>query len=230
MRIGNGQILLGDALALMRAMPDECIDLVCTDPPYRTISGGKKGAEGFGWRTSVVSENDGKLFAHNEIEPSDYLPECYRLLKPGTHIYVMSNLINLRATADAMEAAGFHIHNLLRWDKNTKNANRWYMKDCEWTLFGAKRPVKKINSPGSTQGFRAANPRNKRHPTEKPVELMEHYILNSTQAGDVVLDPFGGSGSTAVAAQRAGRRWMCFESDPAHYYPAVGRVWNEVQQ
>lgn len=223
----TGTLHLGDALDLMRRMPAECIDLIVTDPPYRTISGGKNGAEGYGWRNSVLSENDGRIFAHNDITPDQYLPECYRLLKPGTHLYLMSNTLNLRDMWNALEQHGFHVHNLLRWDKNNKTANRWYMKDCEWTLFAAKRPVKPINMQGSCQGFTAKNPRNKRHKTEKPVELMEHYILNSSEQGNVVLDPFMGSGTTCVAAERTGRRWIGMESDPQHYYPAVGRVWSE---
>jgi site-specific DNA-methyltransferase (adenine-specific) len=228
MKIGNGEFWLGDCLDLLSAVPDGSVDCVVTDPPYKVISGGTSSKLAAGWKTSVLSKNDGKIFTHNEINFDDYLPVLHRVLKPASHLYLMTNNLNLRDALNAVEEHGFHFHNLLRWDKNNKTANRWYMKDCEYTIFAAKRPVKPINDMSSSQGFKFDNPRNKRHPTEKPAELMCHYIENSTDVGDLVLDPFGGSGTTAVAAERTGRRWLSIERDQAYYYPAVGRVWSEI--
>lgn len=227
MQIGNGHFWLGDCLDLMRQIPDESVDCVVTDPPYRVISGGKTCAPGYGFRQSVLSENDGRIFTHNNMTFEQYMPEVHRVLKPASHFYFMTNNLNLRDALNAVKRFGFHFHNLLRWDKNTKTSNRWYMKDCEYTVFAAKRPVKPINDCGSSQGFKFDNPRNKRHPTEKPVELMQHYIENSTLGGELVLDPFAGSGTTVIAAERTGRRWIGIESDPVYYYPAIGRVWSE---
>lgn len=109
--------------------------------------------------------------------------------------------------------------------KNTCTANRWYMKEMELVCFFYKKPAKKINNAGSKQIFEFDNPKNKRHPTEKPVELIAHYIENSTQPDEIVLDPFAGSGSSAIAAQLTGRRWISFESDDTHFYPAMCRIW-----
>lgn len=225
MQIGNGTLHLGDCLDVMRAMPSESVDLIASDPPYRVISGGTKSTLAAGWRTSVLAKNDGKIFTHNNITFADYLPEFYRLLKPGSHLYLMTNNLNLKDALIEIERVGFHFHNLLRWDKNNKTANRWYMKDCEYTIFAAKRPVKSITHMGSKQGFAFDNPRDKRHPTEKPVELMEHYILNSSAPGDVVLDPFVGCGTTALAAERTGRRWIAIEQDEEYFNTALGRLY-----
>ena len=104
------------------------------------------------------------------------------------------------------------------------------MKFAEYTLFLRKGPARTINNPGSSNIYSARNPRDKAHPTEKPVELMEHYILNSTEPGETVFDPFAGSGSTLVAAARNGRKWIGCEIDPEYYYPAVGRLWKECQK
>jgi site-specific DNA-methyltransferase (adenine-specific) len=136
----------------------------------------------------------------------------------------MTNTLNLFKMHSAALEAGFHFHNILPWDKISATPSRWYMQNIEWALFFAKRPVKTINNPGSKQLFRYANPRNKRHPTEKPVELMEHYILNSTQPLDIVFDPFMGCGTTAIAAERTGRRWIGCEIDPLYFYPALARI------
>ena len=65
------------------------------------------------------------------------------------------------------------------------------------------------------------------HPTQKPVALFEYLIRTYTDPGMTVLDNCAGSGTTAIAAERTGRRWLCIEREPSYYYPAVGRVWGE---
>jgi site-specific DNA-methyltransferase (adenine-specific) len=228
LHIGNGQFLHGDCLELMREIPDGSVDMVCTDPPYRVISGGTSSELAAGWSGSVLSKNDGKIFAHNDIEISSYMPALYRVLKPSGHAYVMTNNMNLRDLLNIAESCGFSFHNLLVWVKNTATANRWYMKNLEYTCLFYKKPAKRINNAGSKQTFNFDNPRNKRHPTEKPVELMRHYIENSSDPGQIVLDPFAGSGTTAISAENAGRRWTCIERDPTYYEAAIGRVFDHV--
>ena len=216
-----------DARTLLALTPDASIDCVVTDPPYRTISGGNAPSPLHGYAASVLSRNDGRVFDHNAIEPGDYMPALFRVLKPGTHAYVMTNVLNLTATIDAARAAGFHFSNLLIWEKNNVNANRWYMKNTELTVFLQKKPAVPINDCGSKQIFKCDNPRNKSHPTEKPVALMSHYITNSTAPGGLVLDPFAGTGSTLLAASQAGRRFIGCEIDPVWYLAACGRLYND---
>lgn len=224
MEIGNGKFWLGDCIERMSEIPDGSVDMVFTDPPYRTISGGTSSTHAQGWKTSVLSKNDGKIFAQNDVTISSYMEHFFRVLKPGSHCYVMTNNLNLRNLLNVAEEIGFKFHNLLAWRKNTCTANRWYMKELELVCLFYKRPAQRINNAGSKQIFEFDNPRMKRHPTEKPVELIQHYIENSTQQGGLVLDPFAGSGSTAVAAQRVNRRWISCEMDAAYYYPALQRI------
>lgn len=225
----SGTLHFGCALEMMRALPPECVDMVFTDPPYRVISGGMESAKSRGQFKIFGDTNQGKIFKHNDCAAADYMPELFRLLKPGTHCYVMTNNINLRELLNVGDAVGFHFHNLLRWDKSNVTANRWYMKDCEYIVFFAKKPAKTINNPGSKQGFTVRNiPSAQRlHPTEKPVELVRHYIENSSQPGDLVLDPFAGSGSTAAAAIACKRRWLSAEMDADYYLKTVERLCNQ---
>ncbi len=69
-----------------------------------------------------------------------------------------------------------------------------------------------------------------KHPAAFPVELAHDHIISWSNSGDLIFDPFAGSGTTAIAAERTGRRWLCIEREPSYYYPAVGRVWQELQQ
>ena len=202
----TGTLYLADALALMRSLPSECIDMVFTDPPYRVHTGGTEHSKRRG--QFKMHHDKPQLFKHNDCAIADYMPELYRLLKPGSHCYVMTNNLNLRELLNVGVETGFHFHNLLRWEKGNVTANRWYMKDCEHVVFFGKPPAKAINNCGSKQTFAVPNipGRERSHPTEKPVMLVKHYIENSSLPGEIVFDPFAGSGSTALAAIASGRR------------------------
>ncbi len=229
MLIGNGQFLLGDALALMRSMPNDSVDCILTDPPYKTISGGIEHSKRLGrfqMFSNETKSQDGSIFKHNDCKISDYLPEFFRILKSGSHCYVMTNNINLRELLNQADRVGFGFHNLLIWEKNNANPNRWYMKNMELTVFLYKKPAKTVNNPNSKQIIKFDNIRNKLHPTQKPIELMQYYIENSTQLDELVFDPFAGSGSTAIAAELLGRRWLCCELDLQYYLTATGRMWS----
>jgi site-specific DNA-methyltransferase (adenine-specific) len=218
------RLIQADAIQTLAKFLPDSIDLIVTDPPYKVISGGTKSKWKSGWKISVLKNNDGKIFKHNTIKVRDWMGLLYRVLKPGRDCYVMVNNVNLLDYMRAAEEAGFKFHNLLRWDKNTKNANRWYMKDCEYTLYLFKPPARTINNPGSSQGFFAKNPRNKRHPTEKPVSLFRHYVENSSEPGWLVLDPFMGCGTAAVACLKSGRNFIGCEIDPSYFAVAQKRV------
>ena len=216
----------GNCLEIMKDIPDNSIDLIVTDPPYRTISGGNKSEKWkSGYKNSILYKNDGKIFEHNDIDHKKWLKECYRVLKNNSHIYIMTNVLNLFNLEKLATDVGFKLHNLLVWEKNTANANRWYMKNCEYVLFMRKGKAKTINNPSSKTVHKYNNIiGNKLHPTEKPVDLMKFYITNSSNKNDVVLDPFMGSGSTGVACINTNRNFIGIELDEKYFNIAKERI------
>ncbi len=207
----------------MKEFGNESIDLVVTDPPYRVISGGR--AHKKGQPSGMLSKNDGKIFVHNDVNPNDWIPEVYRVLKPNSHCYIMTNTINLESFLVIAQRAGFRLHNILVWHKNNATPSRWYMKNCEYVLFLRKGKAKTINQVGSKTVHEFDNIiGNKQHPTEKPVELMEFYIRNSSNVGDTVLDPFMGAGATGVACLRCGRKFIGIELDDTYFEIASQRI------
>ena len=214
-------LLNGDCLELMKTIPDGSVDMVLTDPPYRTISGGNKANVSL---AKSMGGNNGKVFKHNDISFSMWVPEVFRILKDNSHAYFMTNFMNLFALQKELTCSGFNIHNLLVWQKNTCTANRWYMKNAEYTLFARKGAAKTINNPSSKVVHSFNNPRDKRHPTEKPVELMEYYIKNSSTSFDTVFDPFMGSGTTGVAAVQMGRKFIGIEREPKYFDMTCKRI------
>lgn len=170
----------------------------------------------------------GKLFKYNEIKFSEWLPEIYRVLKDGTHCYIMINPRNLKDLQQAAEDVGFEFQNLLVWDKGNGTPNKYYMNAYELILMLRKGKARNINDMGMTNILKIPNIiGNKKHPTEKPVELMEVLIRNSSNEGDVVLDPFMGVGATGVACKFLKRDFIGIEIDENYYNIALDRMQNE---
>ena len=133
------------------------------------------------------------MFSNNDIKFSEWLPDVYRILKEGTHCYIMINGRNLKELQQCAEDVGFKFQNLLVWDKSNKTPNQFYMQQIEFILMLSKRPARNINERGTSNLLSFKNlVGNKVHPTEKPVELMEVFVSNSTNENDIVLDPFMG--------------------------------------
>lgn len=211
-----------DCLEGMKSIPDNSIDLIVTDPPYKTTSRGSSGGTG-GILKEEINKR-GKVFKHNDIEFNEWLPELYRVLKDTGHAYIMSNNKNLKDMLMEIENVGFNIYKTLIWAKNSPITNMYYMDSHEYIIFCRKGKAKRINNCGTKSVLNVDNPRNKVHPTEKPVELMEVLINNSSQEGELVLDPFMGSGTTAIACINNNRNYIGFELDKQYYDIANERI------
>lgn len=218
-----------DALIGFQELQNESIDCIITDPPYEVIGGGHGGEDSSSQAqrpSGILSKNDGKIFTHNDLKINSWINECYRVLKNDTHIYIMTNMLNLEEYMREIRAAGFDIHNLLIWEKNNATPNRWYMKNCEYIIFARKGAAKPINNCGTKTVLQVKNVKDKIHPTEKPTELLRIFIENSTNEGDTILDPFGGSMSTALAALQTNRKCISFEIDENYYKVGLERLNN----
>lgn len=221
--IGDCTLYLGDAMAIMPTL-DPC-DLVVSDIPYALTSGGvsRSSKTMSGIFAAHNYANDGQLIMATVPFPAMF-DALFAALIDDAECYVMANDKNVHPVTDAALDAGFKQHNLLVWDKGIATPNRWYMKNCEFTIFLWKGKARTINNPGAMQLMRGGVDKLSNHPTEKPVPLMAEYISNSSQRGDAVLDPFMGSGSTGVAAVELGRKFIGIEIDENHFQTACERI------
>ena len=223
-----GKLINGGCMEYMRTLEDESIDLIVTDPPYPTTSRGHAGNSG-GMLQKEINKK-GKVFEHNNIDCTEYAPEFYRLLKDGSHCYVMTNHINLIKMLNVFTDCGFHFIKSLIWNKGNKIMGQYYMSQFEYILFFRKGYGKKINNCGTADILSVPNKKTKDengkniHDTEKPVELMKILIENSTQKSDIVLDPFVGVGATALACIESERDYIGIELDENYYNIANERV------
>lgn len=221
--IGDCRLLLGDALEILPAI--DPVQLVVSDVPYAlTTSGVSKSSKTMsGIFASHNYANDGQLIMATVPFP-EMMAALYAALGTDGDCYVMSNDKNVYPLMDAAFKAGFSLHNLLVWDKVTPTANRWYMKNLEYTIYLWKGRAKTINNPSSKQLLRGGIEKETGHPTEKPVHLMAEYVSNSSMRGETVLDPFMGSGTTGVACVQLGRKFVGIELDERYFDLACERI------
>lgn len=217
-KIGDAVLYHGDAKNILPHL--DPVGCLVTDPPYMLMSGGKTGY--------MANSFDGYQNTGELVPCAITWPEIMQLvrgaLKNQAHAYVMSDDRNLEFAIPAAAAVGLKRHRVLVWKKNNGTPSRWYHKNCEFTLFLRSGPAFTINTPGTMQGQDYPRGSETEHPTEKPVGLMRSYIENSSKEGDVVLDPFMGSGTTAIAALRSGRRFVGCEISEKFFDLACRRV------
>lgn len=225
---------LGDCREILKDIPNETIDLIVTDCPYKIVQGGctniprKDEPSGiFNRRNTFTQKNakNGKLFDYNDIKFSEWLYDCYRVLKNNSHCYIMINGRNLKELFISAEEVGFKYQNLLVWKKNNITPNRYYLNNCEFILMLRKGNAKNINNMGTKSIIEVPNIiGSKMHPTEKPVELMKILVENSSNVNDLVLDPFMGVASTGVACYELKRRFIGIEIDRKYFEIAEDRL------
>jgi site-specific DNA-methyltransferase (adenine-specific) len=223
--MSNIDLRLGDCLEILKTIPSESIDCLVTDPPYKIITGGDSNGKN-SFRPKGILKGNRELMK-TIPKFSDWLPEMFRVLKDGSQNYVMVNSSNLLKMANEIEKTGFKIQNFLIWQKNNCTPSQFYMKNCEYTLFFRKGRSKYINDIGGSKTVHSFNNiiGNKLHPTEKPIDLMEFYIRNSTNENDIVLDPFMGSGTTMLACKNLNRKGIGIEKEQMYFDIATQRLF-----
>lgn len=221
--IGPATLYLGDARDIVPTLAPA--DLGITDPPYRLTSGGLSSSPRSmkGAFSPDAYDNKG-VIAGDPVTWQDAMETLHCALRTDADAYVFTNDKNVHPALDAAFSEGFRQHNILVWDKGRFTVGRWYCKDCEFVLYLFKGKARALNFPGSRQRALAELVKATRHPAEKPVALLRHYIRNSSQPGDVVIDPFMGSGSTGVACLWEGRKFIGIESDPYWFGVACDRL------
>ena len=240
---GESKLYCGDSLLLMTEMPPESVDCIWTDPPYllsndgTTCVAGKRVSVNKGdWDRSEGIEND------HEFNLA-WLRECHRILKPAGTIWVTGTLHIYLSVGMAMMQLGYRILNDITWEKTNPPPNlgcRCFAHSTETVLWATKAPKgskhkytfhyqeMKAENGGkqmkSVWQFPAAGRAEKefgKHPTQKPVALIDRCIRSSTNPGDLVFDPFAGTAATGVAALSIGRRFIGMERDEE--YADIGR-------
>ncbi len=234
-------IKCGDCLELMKKLPDKSVDLVVTDPPYLVET---SGAGFFGKKSDEYCMNykgrkaytyGGERYVMKEISDmnngfsEEILDELCRVMKK-INIYIWCSQKQLLSLITYFTNKKCN-WNLLTWHKTNPipACGNKYLNDTEYCLFFREKGVKVLGDFKTkfTYYITPLNQKDKKlykHPTIKPVDIIKNLIINSSQEGDVVLDPFVGSGTTCVAALNLDRHYIGFELNEEYFNIALERI------
>ena len=199
------QLSRGDAVAWLRTRPNESVDLLVTDPPYESLEKHRAIGTTTRLKHSKSSSNDWFGIFPN-VRFGELLAEVHRVLRRNTHFYLLCDSETMFVVKPEAERAGFKFWKPLVWDKRTIGMGYHYRARYEFILFFEKGK-RRLNNLGISDVLSVPRVRGG-YPAEKPVEVSEILISQSSQPGETIADPFMGSGSVGVAALKAGRRFL----------------------
>jgi len=226
--LGDHRLLCGDATVLAdveRVLSDQLADMTFCDPPYNVDYANSPKDKQRGKSRPILNDALGSGFG------AFLYDACVNILSVTKGaVYICMSSSELHALQRAFAAAGGHWSTFVIWAKNTFTLGRAdYQRQYEPILYGWPEGHDRYWCGARDQGdvwFVDKPARNDLHPTMKPVALVERAIRNSSKTRDIVLDPFGGSGSTLIACEKSGRQARLIELDPK-YADVVVRRWQE---
>lgn len=224
--LGEHKLLCGDATRAeeVRALlGDELADMAFTDPPYNVNYANSARDKQRGKHRPILNDNLGEDFG------AFLVAACRNILAVTKGaVYIAMSSSELDTLQSAFRAAGGRWSTFIIWAKNTFTLGRAdYQRQYEPILYGWRDGADHFWCGARDQGdvWQIKKPaKNDLHPTMKPVELVERAVRNSSKTRDIVLDPFGGSGTTLIACEKAGRRARLIELDPK-YVDVIVKRW-----
>ena len=200
-----------DAVEWLHGLQNESVDLLVTDPAYESLEKHRAVGTTTRLKHSKASSNDWfKVFPNSRF--AELFAEAFRVLRPDTHFYLFCDAETMFIAKPEAEKAGFRFWKPLVWDKRTIGMGYHYRARYEFILFFEKGK-RRLNDLGVADII--AVPRiHGGYPAEKPVLVSEVLVRQSSSAGELVADPFMGSGSVGVAALRLGRRFAGTDVNP----------------
>ena len=243
-------ILRGDCIEVLKGLPDKSVDMVFADPPYNLQLGGDL-LRPDNSKVDAVDDDWDKFdsFAAYDAFTRAWLGECRRVLKDEGSLWVIGSYHNIFRLGSAMQDLGFWVLNDIIWRKSNPmpNFKGTRFTNAHETLIWAARSreqkrytfnydaLKAFNEDTQmrsdwTLALCTGNERlkddngDKAHPTQKPEALLHRVLLSASRVGDVVLDPFFGTGTTGAAAKRLGRHFIGIERDETYAKLAEKRI------
>jgi modification methylase len=243
-----GTIIEEDCVAAMRRLPAASIDMIFADPPYNLQLGGDL-FRPEGGRVDAVDDAWDKFssFADYDAFTRAWLKEARRILKPNGTLWVIGSYHNIFRVGAALQDEGYWVLNDIVWRKSNPmpNFRGTRFTNAHETLIWAShsedsrytfnyRAMKALNDdlqmrsdwllPICSGGERVKDGGTKAHPTQKPEALLYRVLLACTNPGDIVLDPFFGTGTTGAVARRLGRQWIGIEREKRYVGVARERI------
>ena len=226
----TNKIYLGDSYQLMKDIPNQSVDCVYTDVPYLYTQSGNGEGRGSELNKSIRNKNR-QLSDANIVDGFDYnlLGEMVRVCKK-INIFIWCSRLQILDILKYFENLDC-TYDILVWNKTNPipATNNVWLSDIEYCLYFRGKGVKlndgyEIKSKWFTTPINQNDKNEFSHPTIKPLELVKRHLLHATQPDDIVLDPFMGSGTTCVASQEIGRKYIGMEIDSTYFRISKDRL------
>lgn len=242
----SSAVYLSDTFEALQNMHEECVDMIFADPPYFLSNDGISCSGG-----KAVSVNKGEwdkigTFEEKHEFNRQWIRLCRRVLKPNGTIWISGTMHNIYSVGAALEQENFKIINNITWQKTNPPPNlacRCFTHSTETILWAQKNDadarhyfnynlMKELNGGKQMKDVwsgaltPAVEKRFGKHPTQKPLYLLEQIILASTHENDIVLDPFCGSSTTGVACKKLGRNFIGIDNNEEYINLSVKRLMN----
>lgn len=236
---GDGFVIFNaDCIDSMKKLPNNSVDLILTDPPYNLgLFMHKRGTNLQKMRENhfAYSGWDDLEFDKWKEEMDKFLGECNRVLKAKGALIIFMSIIKVETIINLAEKHRFYYKTVGTWHKKNpmpRNMNLHFINSTEsWLYFINEGTTGTFNNNGKpihdfveTSTISSSERKLGKHPTQKPVALMEHFISLLSNPGDTILDPFMGSGSTGVAAINANRKFIGIELNEEYFDLAYKRI------
>ncbi|MCK5449708.1 hypothetical protein KAI32_02485 [Candidatus Pacearchaeota archaeon] len=209
----KNKIISGDCIKVIKEFPKNSIDLIITDPPYGDNVG-------YGFNNKIIKNNK------NPLINCQALVECYRVLRKNSSLYLFTNWKNYPfLTEFILRYTNFKIRHLIVWKKHNFGLGWAFRHQYELVLVLEKgKPKYNLKNFSDVQTCSHINHNDKTHPHEKPIDLIMKMIEHSSREGDLILDPFCGSGAVCVACREMDRNWIGIELDEKYVEMAGGKT------
>ncbi len=243
------KLINNDTFDTLKQFDEKSFDMIFADPPYFLSNNGITCSSG-----RMVSVNKGNwdkaLSVNDKYEFNrKWIHECYRILKDEGTIWISGTLHNIYSIGMALEEEGFKILNNITWQKTNPPPNlacKTFTHSTE-TILWAKKDLKKVKytfnyslmkelnnnkqmkDVWTTSLTKPSEKKNGRHPTQKPLEILERIILASTNENDLILDPFCGSSTTGIAAAKLKRNYIGIDNEKEYLDLSIRR-YKEIKE
>lgn len=248
--IDPNQILLGNCIDVLKSLPDKSVDLIFADPPYNLQLDGELLRPNNHSRVDGVHHEWDKFSTFEAYDrfTRAWLSECHRVLTPNGAIWVIGSYHNIFRVGTALQDIGYWLLNDIVWRKTNPmpnfrgrrftNAHEtliWAARDAKSKYCFNYEAMKALNEdlqmrsdwlfPICSGPERLKNDDGKKlHPTQKPEGLLHRLLLASSKPGDIILDPFFGTGTTGAVAKKLGRKWIGIEQEEDYAQAAQERI------
>lgn len=248
-REGSFKLINDDTFNALKNFEEKTFDMIFADPPYFlsndgiTCSGGKMVSVNKGkWDKALSTKEKHEFNKH-------WIKECYRVLKDNGTIWISGTLHNIYSIGMALEEEGFKIINNITWQKTNPPPNLacktfthstetilWAKKDLKknkytfnYNLMKELNDNKQMKDVWTTSLTKPSEKKQGKHPTQKPLEILNRIILASTKENDLILDPFCGSSTTGIAAVKLNRRYIGIDNEKEYLDLSIRR-YQEIKE